>query len=230
MFFADRIHFSSTDRVLEVGPGATPHPGSQIFLERRFADFEAFRQRGGLPAIELKKPVIYYGGDRFPFGDQEFDYVICSHVLEHVEHPEKFLQELARVAPRGYLEFPTVYYEYLYNFREHLNLVVHKDGELLWMPKRESTLSEFDPIQQFLRATLEAGYGDILQLKESFFQGFEWTESIRARRVNYLSELVPPTVEIKPPNKPPEPSSRTRLVDNVLRKLSRRIKKFLPSL
>jgi hypothetical protein len=76
MFFAERVHFSSTDRVLEVGPGATPHPGSQIFLEKRFADFEAFRQRGGLPAIELNKPVIYYEGDSFPFGDHEFDYDI----------------------------------------------------------------------------------------------------------------------------------------------------------
>jgi SAM-dependent methyltransferase len=228
MFFADRIHFSSTDRVLEVGPGATPYPGSHVFLEKRFAEFEAFRQRGGLPAIELNRPVIYYDGDAFPFRDREFDYVVCSHVFEHVENPEKFLQELGRVAPRGYIEFPTVYYEYLYNFREHLNLVAHRDGELLWMPKRETSLGEFDAIQQFLRATLEAGYGDMLQLNESFFHGFEWSESIRARCVNTLSELIPPTVEMKPRTKPPEPGSRGRGVDDILGKFLRRIKQLVP--
>lgn len=227
MFFAERIHLSPADQVLEVGPGATPHPGSRIFLEKRFADFEAFRQRGGLPAIELNKPVIYYDGDRFPFGDREFDYVICSHVLEHVKDPEGFLQELSRVAPRGYIEFPTVYYEYLYNFREHLNLVVHKDGELLWMPKCETRLSEFDPIQQFLRAALEAGHDDMIQtMKESFFQGFEWSVSIRARRANELNELIPSVVEVQEHRARAEPQSRRGRFGETWRRLRQRIEKY----
>jgi SAM-dependent methyltransferase len=227
MFFPERIHFSPTDRVLEIGPGATPHPGSHVFLEKRFPDFEAFRQRGGLPVVEFNKPVIYYDGDAFPFDDREFDYVICSHVLEHVEDPEKFLQELVRVAPRGYIEFPTVYYEYLYNFREHLNLVLHKDGELLWMPKCETRLCEFDPIQQFLRATLESGHDDMIQtMKESFFQGLEWSESIRAKRVNELSQLIPSMVELQERRVSAETHSRRRRVGDIWRSLWRRIERF----
>src|SRR5271165_3283545 len=140
MFFPDRINPLPGDRVLEVGPGATPNPSSQIFLDKRFADSEAFRQRGGLPPVEFTKPVIYYDGGKFPFRDNEFDYVICSHVLEHTENPQAFLGELGRVAGRGYLEFPTIHYDYLYNFKEHVNLLLHKEGEILWMPKDQTPL------------------------------------------------------------------------------------------
>jgi hypothetical protein len=147
-----------------------------------------------------------------------------------VEHPEKFLRELARVAARGYIEFPTVYYEYLYNFREHVNLVAYKEGELLWMPKRETALSKFDPIQQFLRTTLDTGYDDFIHtLKESFFQGFEWNASIRARRARDLSELIPSGVEVQARRKRPEPRPPVRIVGDVWRKFWRRIGKLQSS-
>jgi hypothetical protein len=73
MFFSDRINLLPHDRVLEVGPGAAPHPRSQTFLDMRFTDNEALRQRGWLPGVECTKPVIYYDGGRFPFLDKEFD-------------------------------------------------------------------------------------------------------------------------------------------------------------
>jgi SAM-dependent methyltransferase len=217
MFFADRVHLAPGEGVLEVGPGATPHPGSHVFLEKRFPEYEAFRQRGGLPAKELNKPVIYYDGDRFPFRDHEFDYVICSHVLEHVDNVEMFLRELARVASRGYIEFPTIYYEYLYNFDEHVNFVAYKEGELLWMPKKETNLHDFEPMQRFLVKTLESGYDDTIRaMKEIFFHGFEWDTSINARRVRDISELVPPVGEIPIRTSP----SRRRSVLDWARNLS----------
>jgi hypothetical protein len=147
-----------------------------------------------------------------------------------VQNLEKFIQELARVAARGYIEFPTVYYEYLYNFEEHVNLVAHKDGELLWMPKRETALCEFDPIQRFLRMTLESGYDDIIQaMKESFFQGIEWSASIRARRVHNLSELIPSGADVQARRRPPERRPRHRRVGDIWRKFWRRIEQFRSS-
>ena len=183
--------------MLEAGPGATPHPGSQVLLEKRFPDYEAFRQRGGLRSTVLDKPIVYYDGGAFPFRDGEFDYVICSHVLEHVDNPQEFLQELVRVASRGYLEFPTVLYEYLYNFDEHLNLLGHRDRELLWMPKSETGLRKFQAIHQFLRKTLESGYDEMIKaMKEQFFIGFEWNGAIILRRVSEIEELIPDWNEI----------------------------------
>ncbi|UCE39033.1 MAG: methyltransferase domain-containing protein, partial [Thermoplasmata archaeon] len=45
--------------------------------------------------------------ENLPFKDKEFDFVYCSHVLEHVVNPEKACNELMRVAKRGYIETPT---------------------------------------------------------------------------------------------------------------------------
>ena len=70
-------------------------------------------------------------------------------MLEHVDDVELFLNELTRVASRGYLEFPNIYYEYLYSFAEHQNLLQYKDNAILWMPKSETRLVDFDPIQSF---------------------------------------------------------------------------------
>ena len=46
-------------------------------------------------------------GEKLPFNDKEFDFVIASHVLEHVQNPTNFLKEISRVAKQGYIEVPT---------------------------------------------------------------------------------------------------------------------------
>ena len=73
MFFPERIKsIKATDRVLEIGPGSTPHPRSDIFLEKQFADPEEYRsQRGYTPDFNSSKPIVYYDGDVFPFKDKE---------------------------------------------------------------------------------------------------------------------------------------------------------------
>ena len=44
---------------------------------------------------------------KLPFKDKEFDYVILSHVLEHVPNIFEFTKEVERVAKAGYIELPT---------------------------------------------------------------------------------------------------------------------------
>ena len=131
------------DKVLDIGPGGNPHPKATVYLELRMSEEEAAGQRGYAEKPDLKGEVVYYDGEKFPFKDKEFDYVICSHVIEHVPDPEKFLKEMFRVAKRGYMEYPTVYYEYLYNFKFHLNFVKtdSKLRTLYFLPKHRQTRS-----------------------------------------------------------------------------------------
>ena len=44
---------------------------------------------------------------KLPFKDKEFDYIILSHVLEHVPNINEFTQEVERIAKAGYIELPT---------------------------------------------------------------------------------------------------------------------------
>ena len=44
---------------------------------------------------------------KLPFKDNEFDFVVASHVMEHVEDIDFFIKELERVSKKGYVELPT---------------------------------------------------------------------------------------------------------------------------
>lgn len=193
MFFYDRIKsIIETDRVLEIGPGATPHPRSDIFLELDYKDEEErIAQSGNVGILNTNKEIVYYDGIKFPFKDKEFDYVICSHVLEHVNDADTFLKEIERVGKKGYLEFPTVYYDYLYNFPEHQLFLFEKDGVIYWMTKDESGLQKFATIQKFFNISCELKYYDTINtFKDYFFQGFEWNGVIRSKRVTSLDEIT----------------------------------------
>ena len=53
------------------------------------------------------KNFIKLENKQLPFKDNEFDFVIASHVLEHVEDFKFFINELERVSKKGYIELPT---------------------------------------------------------------------------------------------------------------------------
>jgi len=50
---------------------------------------------------------IRVSSKELPFKNKEFDFVIASHVIEHVEDFEFFIKELERVSNKGYIELPT---------------------------------------------------------------------------------------------------------------------------
>jgi ubiquinone/menaquinone biosynthesis C-methylase UbiE len=193
MFFPEKIvSIKNGDRVLEIGPGGNPHPRADVFLEKKFKDKnEAKGQRGYASELVTNKKVVYYEGNKFPFNDKEFDYVICSHVLEHVEDVSNFINEITRVGKMGYIEFPTIYYDYIYNFPEHVAFLLWKNNKISWMLKSESGIGKFQVIQDFFYHTMVKKYTCLVNdLKDYFFQGFEWLDSVENIKVSDLSELV----------------------------------------
>lgn len=193
MFFPERVKsVDPDDYVLEIGPGGTPHLRADIFLEQRFDDpTVSAGQRGFAPPLKTEKEIVFYDGGKFPFRDKQFDYVICSHVMEHVENVDAFVDEINRVAKKGYLEYPTIYYDYLYNFPEHIALLFQKNNVLYWMPKAEAGLNRFQCVQSFFYESLQAGHTAMVdELRHFLFQGFEWEEYIASKRASSVEELV----------------------------------------
>lgn len=69
------------------------------------------------------KKFIQVNEKKLPFKDKEFDYVIASHVIEHVKDFEFFLKELERVGSKGYIELPS---------RLGDNLVFENENDHIW--------------------------------------------------------------------------------------------------
>lgn len=181
------------DRVLDVGPGGFPHPRADVYLDRRFDEATAAMQRGFAARPDIDRPQVFYDGGRFPFDDHAFDYTICSHVLEHVPDAEldTFIAELQRVSPRGYIEFPSVFYEFPCFPQTHRWFINVHGGEILLLDKNAFQSSWLHRIYREMvycadRWMLQA----YRRYPELFFIGFEWTDSIRYRRVRTFDELV----------------------------------------
>jgi SAM-dependent methyltransferase len=206
MFFCKKITAIRTgDMVLEIGPGSSPHHRSDVFLELDFDSSEdMLSQRGGVvqdPDFS-NKPVHYYDGGKFPFQDNQFNYVICSHVLEHVDDPEIFLKEVFRVGGgRGYLEYPLATYEYLYGFDVHLHFLKFDFEKLVlrYLPKRDTSFAEFAAVTALLSKTLTYGWDDLCAAnKQLFFEGVEFGQSFNVEKTTELGILLPSQLLIVP--------------------------------
>ena len=195
MFFPEKIkNIKKTDRVLDVGPGAFPHPRADVLLDKKFSDnFEEKAQRGYADPPKTEKRIVYYDGGKFPFMDNEFDYVICSHVLEHIEKQDLdlFLLELQRVAKRGYIEFPTILYE-LINYPDvHVWFMNYRENTIYFLDKAKfSSNFVHKSFREMFYAKDKYMYKAFTKYKEVFFSGFEWENHIDYRVVNNYDELL----------------------------------------
>lgn len=199
MFFPEKItSIRPQDKVLEIGPGSSPHPRSDAFLELDFdTSQDKILQRGGVlkEANFGNRPVHYYNGKKFPFEENQFDYVICSHVIEHVDEPASFLNEIFRVGTgRGYLEYPLITYEYLYDFDVHLHFVKFDFEQriLRYLPKSNTTFHQFSAVSSLFHKTLECGWDDLcVANKGLFFEGVEFNQPFSVEKTGELEKLRP---------------------------------------
>lgn len=52
--------------------------------------------------------IVSFDGRTIPFGDNSFDSILCTEVLEHAEGPEKLVEEMHRVLKPGGVLFATI--------------------------------------------------------------------------------------------------------------------------
>ena len=77
---------NSSPKILDVGCGQNKYPGAIGIDSNPRAHADVIHDLGVLP---------------YPFPDDEFDQVICRHVIEHVPDVMSFVTELHRITKRG---------------------------------------------------------------------------------------------------------------------------------
>ena len=87
---------NSNWNILDIGCGFGAHEKATVICDVQ--DLSKFYKN---------KNFIKLDGNILPFKDKEFDFVIASHVLEHVKEIDIFIKELERVSSKGYIEVPT---------------------------------------------------------------------------------------------------------------------------
>lgn len=117
--------------VLDLGSGAFPNARADILCDRELVDN---RHRAGLPVV-VDRPMVRADATALPFRDQAVEFVIVSHLAEHVQEPELLCSELIRVAKGGYIETPSPFADFFLDEEYHLWRIGVRQGVLEFRSK-----------------------------------------------------------------------------------------------
>ena len=123
-----------------------------------------------------------------PFKDNFFDFVIASHVIEHVKDIDFFIKEIQRVAPRGYIELPTRLEDNLLlhrnNIKDHLWLFYFDDNKkILIADKKRQNIEPFITMG-LLKKELRNAFRESLVLELYWEKKIEYKKQISKSNKN----------------------------------------------
>ena len=149
-------------KILDIGCGYRANKYATVIADIK--DFTEFYKDKKFVKINEKK---------LPFKDNEFDFVIASHVIEHVEDFEFFLKELERVSKKGYIELPTRLGDNLVfeNTTDHIWWFTFDDINNLLIASKRNQL-----IEPFITVSIAKIFEQIF--RESLVLELEWNEMI----------------------------------------------------
>ncbi len=140
-------------QILDIGCGYSANEFATTICDVQ--DLSNFYKNKSFVKLENKK---------LPFNDDQFDFVIASHVMEHVEDLEFFIGELERISKKGYIELPTKLED---------NLVFENKKDHLWH-------MDFDDVNLKL----------LISKKVQFFEPILTVSTIQKLRNNFKNSFV----------------------------------------
>jgi len=106
------FNIKNGENILDIGSGGYPFP-----FATHLADlYEGETTHRAEPIVKDARPFQICNIEILPYEDKEFDFVYCSHILEHVQNPSIACEEIMRVGKRGYIETPTRMSDIMLNF------------------------------------------------------------------------------------------------------------------
>ena len=146
-FIDNLLHKNPNWKILDIGCGYSPNNHATVFCDTQ--DLSKFYK---------EKKFIKLEGTKLPFENKEFDFVIASHVMEHVFDIEFFINELERISSNGYIELPTKLEDNLVfeNKKDHLwhmdfddvnfNIIISKKVQYIEPILTVSSMKKFDEL------------------------------------------------------------------------------------
>ena len=149
-------------KVLDIGWGYTANENATVVSDVQ--DLSNFYKDKQFVKITEKK---------LPFKDNEFDFVITSHVIEHVDDFQFFISEIERISKKGYIELPTKLGD---------NLVFENSNDHLWMFEYDdnSNILLASKKQEFIEPFVSVSTSKKLEkiFRQSLILEIIWSEKI----------------------------------------------------
>lgn len=173
-----KLPVGASGLVLDVGAGGNPYPRSDVLMDR----LTGAEHRCG-ESMMIDRPVVFGDASRMPFKDKAFDFVIASHILEHMAEPEVFIKELQRVGKAGYIETPNALFERLCPHHIHCLEVLEKNGVLHIHKKHAPVEDEFLGPKGLLDEGTPWGQ-HMFDSPQMFHVRYFWTDEIKYEVAN----------------------------------------------
>ena len=157
-------------KILDIGCGYRPHKYASVIADTK--DFTSFYK---------EKKFVKISGKNLPFKDKEFDFIIASHVIEHVEDFQFFIKELERITSKGYIELPS---------RLGDNLVFENKNDHIWWFYYDDISNELIASErnQLINPFITVSMAKLLEgiFKESLTIELAWEEKIEYKIDNQI--------------------------------------------
>jgi ubiquinone/menaquinone biosynthesis C-methylase UbiE len=120
-------------KILDLGCGYTANKNATVVADVQ--DLSNFYKDKKFIKINEKK---------LPFKDKEFDFVITSHVIEHVDDLDFFIKEIERISNQGYIELPSKLGDNLVfeNLTDHIWWFDYDDEKKVLLAERKKQFIE----------------------------------------------------------------------------------------
>ena len=178
--------FKEGEKVLDVGSGGDPFPFATVladkFIEPSVHRSSEFKSGG--------KSVYVCDICDMPFGNKEFDYVVASHILEHVDNPIAACKELQRVGKAGYIESPTFMKDALFSWVKGIhNWQILSQGNTLFFfeyTERQKEGIRSESFERLIFSTvyhpLQKAFNDNQDIFNTMFEWKDWFDVIVVKK------------------------------------------------
>lgn len=181
--------------VLDVGSGGWPFQRAD-HLADKFPEKTSHRSekliRDGRPFFEVDL-------EKLPFVNKAYDFVFCSHVLEHIDDPGQAMRELMRIGKRGYIELPTRLSDVMFNFTRIPNhhkwhgLVMGQTVILMeWVDSERRDLGNYF-FEQVQSDFLNDSQNFFEKNRDIFFASLHWESSFDFKVINKEGRIIDST-------------------------------------